>query len=198
MPDNIIPSSTDVVAQSTIVPPRTALQQHTNHQPIQHPTTNIQRIHLGTINNNNNNDNNNNDLIQNIDEIVETTDATVVSTLSNSVPAVYFHFDNEANRINIMNIIKNKVFHTYKYIRSKSDLDFQTNEHSLCQMILNRLNVSDDLLICQTCWNQIRYMVPKYLNSSCTIKISAIRKKFNGTLQHYALYLRYCSTLTYL
>ena len=117
---------------------------------------------------------------QNIDEIVEHTDATVVSTLSNSVPAVYFNFDNESNKVNIMSIIKNNIFHTYKYIRSKSDLVFQTDENSLCQMILNRLNVSEDQLIRQTCWNQIRCLVPRYLNNTRTIKLSAIKKKFYG------------------
>ena len=174
MPDNTTPNSTNVVGQTTIAAPRPALQWRTNNPIIQHPTTNVQQIELRT----NNNNNNNIDLIQNIDEIPENTDATVVSTLSNSVPAVYFNFDNESNRINIMNIIKNDVFYKYKYIRSKSDLDFQTDEHSLCHMILNRLNVSSELLIRQTCWNQIKYLVPKYLNNSQTIKISSIRKKF--------------------
>ena len=197
MPDNTTPNSTGAVAQTTIAAPRPALQQCTNHPLIQHPTTNVQQIELRT-NNNNNNNTNNIDLIQNIDKIAENTDATVVSTLSNSVPAAYFNFDNESNRINIMNIIKNDVFHRYKYIRSKSDLDFQTNEHSLCHMILNRLNVSDELLIRQTCWNQIKYLVPKYLNNSRTIKISSIRKKFYGTCQYLVLCLSYYSTLTQL
>ena len=185
MPDNSTSNSTDAISKTTIVAPRPAIQQRKNHQPVQHPNTNVQQIKIGTINDNATttaaiNNNNNSIPIQNIDEIVDNTDATVVSTLSNSVPAIYFNFDNKSNKVNIMSIIKNNIFHTYKYIRSKSDLVFQTDENSLCQMILNRLNVSEDQLIRQTCWNQIRYLVPRYLNNTRTIKLSAIKKKFFG------------------
>ena len=155
--------------------PCVATQQHTNYQPTEHPNTNIQQVELAPTNNENNTP------IPNIAAIPQVTDATEVSTLSSNIPPFYFNYDNSANQHNIMNVIKNDIFHKYKYVRSKNDLEFSTDDHSLPQMILNSLNVTKDPIIRQTCWRQIRYLVTKNLNLTRAIKLNAIKLKFDGT-----------------
>ena len=80
-----------------------------------------------------------------------------------------------------MNVIKTDIFHKYKYVRSKDDLEFSTNDHSLAQMILNSLNVTEDNIIQQTCWRQIRYLVAKNLNLTRAIKLNTIKLKCDST-----------------
>ena len=173
MNNNIPPIPTPNI--NAAAEPRVATQQRTNYQPTQHPNSNIQQVKLAPINNDNNTP------IPNIAAIPHTTDATEVSTLSSNIPSVYFNYDNSANQHNIMNVIKNDIFHKYKYVRSKNDLEFSTDDHSLLQMILNSLNVTKDHIIRQTCWRQIRYLVAKNLNLTRAIKLNAIELKFDGT-----------------
>ena len=47
-------------------------------------------------------------------------------------------------------------------------------------MILNSLNITNNELIRETCWHQIQYLVPKQLNSTRTIKLNAIKLKYDG------------------
>ena len=151
--------------------PRLAIQQRTNYQPTQHPNNNIQQAQIT---------NENNTPIPNIAAIQQVTDATEVSTLSSNIPPVYFNYDNLANKHNIMNVIKTDIFHKYKYVRSKDDLEFSTDDFSLSQMILNSLNVTEDLIIRQSCWKQIRYLVAKNLNLTRAIKLNAIKLRCDG------------------
>ena len=172
MNDNILSIPTPNI---TAAAPRVAMQQRTNYQPTQHPNTNVQQIVITP------NINDNNTPIQNIEAIQPVADATEVSILSSNIPSVYFNYDNSANKHNIMNIIKTDIFHKYKYVRSKNDLEFSTNDHSLAQMILNSLNVAKDKNIRQSCWRQIRYLVAKNLNLTRAIKLNAIKLKCDGT-----------------
>ena len=89
------------------------------------------------------------------------------------------HYDNAVTKHNVMAIIKTEIFHKYKYIRSTCDLDYSTDKNSLAQMILNRLNIPNDNLIKQLCWRQINYMVARNLNNTRTIKLAAIKLKFD-------------------
>ena len=155
--------------------PRVATQQCTNYQPTQHPNTNIQQVEIVPINNETTTQ------VPNIAAIPQVTNATEVSTLSNNISSVYFNYDNAANKHNLMNVIKTDIFHKYKYVRSKNNLEFSTDDHSLAQMILNSLNVTKDNLIRQTCWRQIRYLVAKNLNLTRAIKLNAIKLKCDGT-----------------
>ena len=132
----------------------------------------IQQLHIELPNNNNN------DTIPPIATIPETNDGTEVSTLSSGIPTIYFNYDNPTNQHNMITVIKNEIFHKYKYVRSKCDLDFSTHQHSLAQMILNSLKLSEDQTIRQICWNQIRYLVPRHLNYTRTIKLNAIKLKY--------------------
>ena len=77
-------------------------------------------------------------------------------------------------------MIKTNLFHKYKYVRSKDDLKFLTHPNSLAQMVLKELNVPDEQTIQSICWNQIRYLVPKQLNYTRTIKLNAIKLKCDG------------------
>ena len=79
-----------------------------------------------------------------------------------------------------MNVIKTDIFHKYRYVRSKGDLDFSTDGHSLAQMILNSLNVTEDHIIQQTCWRQIRYLVAKNLKLTRAIKLNGIKLNCDG------------------
>ena len=135
MNDNIPPIPTPNIPAAA---PRVAMQQRTNYQPTQHPNNNVQQIVIAP------NNNDNLTPIQNIKAIQPVANTTDDSTLSSNIPSVYFNYDNSANKHNIMNIIKTDIFHKYKYVRSKNDLEFSKDEHSLAQMILNSLNVAED------------------------------------------------------
>ena len=125
MNDNIPPIPTPNLNAAA---PRVATQQRTNYQPTQHPNTNIQQVELAPINNENNTP------IPNIAAIPQVTDATEVSTLSSNIPPVYFNYDNSANKHNIMSVTKTDIFHKYKYVRSKDDLEFSIDDYSPSQI----------------------------------------------------------------
>ena len=172
MNDNIPPIPTPNIPAAS---PCVAIQQRTNYQPTQHPNNNVPQIVIAP--------NNNDNLmpIQNIEAVQPVANTNEDSTLSSNIPSVYFNYDNSSNRHNIMNIIKSDIFHKYKYVRSKNDLEFSTDEHSLAQMILKSLNVAEDKNIRLNCWNQIRYLIPKNLNLTRAIKLNAIKLKCDGT-----------------
>ena len=172
MNDNIPPIPTPNVPTAA---PRVAIQQRTNYQPTQHPNNNVPQIVIAP--------NNNDNLmpIQNIEAVQPVANTNEDSTLSSNIPSVYFNYDNSSNRHNIMNIIKTNIFHKYKYVRSKNDLEFSKDEHSLPQMILKSLNVAEDKNIRLNCWRQIRYLIPKNLNLTRAITLNAIKLKCNRT-----------------
>ena len=115
-----------------------------------------------------------------IPAISDITETTEVSTLTTQVPAMYLNFNTPSNIINVARVIRTELFRKYKYVRSKGDLEFSNNEHSVAQIVLDALNVSNKEAIQQLCWKQICYLVPKYLNNTRTVKLNAIKMKFNG------------------
>ena len=148
--------------------PRVATQQCSNYQPTQHPNSNIQQVEIAPVNNETPTQ------VPNVAAIPQVTDPTEVSTLSSNISNVYFNYDNAANRHNLMNVIKTDIFRKYKYVRSNDDLEFSTDDYSLAQMILNSLNVTEDNLIRQTCWRQIRYLVAKNLNLTLPLNLTQL------------------------
>ena len=157
--------------QNTTAAPRVATQQRNNYQPTQHPHSTVQEIEITQVHNDNTTP------VLNITTVQEVANATEVSTLSSNIPSVYFNYDNESNKHNIMNVIKNEIFHKYKYVRHKGDLEFSTDEHSLAQMILTSLNVTEEVVIRKACWRQIAHLVAKNLNLTRAIKLNAIKLK---------------------
>ena len=76
--------------------------------------------------------------------------------------------------------VTKQLFHKYKFITNKGDLDFSTDKTSIPQLILANINVPPDPLAQIECWAQIKYFVPVYMNRKRTSVTLALRNKFKG------------------
>jgi len=147
-------TTTNLLTNNTNINPNRSQTQMPNIQMNQQPETNQ-----------NYRNNTTNILTQTIPQTAEISDTTEVSTLSTQVPSIYLNYNTPSNVINVAKVIRTKLFHRYKYVRSKSDLEYSTEEHAVSQIVLNELSVMDDVNIQISCWKQIRYLVPKCLNN---------------------------------
>jgi len=101
-----------------------------------------------------------------------------VSTLSNGSTSIIF--DTYSTKWNLRQAVKNVLFHKQPFINSKSDLDFSEDNKSICVVILNELNVSNDKTTREKCWQQIKEYIPNFLNKKRTTVVQAIKKRFKG------------------
>ena len=76
--------------------------------------------------------------------------------------------------------VKKVLFHKQPVINNKPDLDFSEDNKSICGVILNKLNVSDNKETRKQCWNQIKGYILNFLNKKRTTIVQAIKKKFKG------------------
>ena len=101
-----------------------------------------------------------------------------VSTLSNGSSSIVF--DTYSTKWNLRDAVKKVLFHKQPFINNKSDLDFNEDNSSICGVILNSLNVSDNKETREQCWRQIKGYIPNFLNKKRTTIVQAIKKKFKG------------------
>ena len=101
-----------------------------------------------------------------------------ISTLSNGSSLIVF--DTYLTKWNLREAVKKVLFHKQPFINNKSDLDFSEDNKSICGVILNKLNVSDNKETRRQCWNQIKSYIPNFLNKKRTTIVQAIKKKFKG------------------
>ena len=81
----------------------------------------------------------------------------------------------------IKGVINRKLFRSVKFVSSKDDLYFNTDEYSIAQIVLSNITIPADIVSQSNCWNQIQHIVPETLNRKRTSTTFAIKKKFNGT-----------------
>jgi len=126
-------TTTNLLTNNTNINPNRSQTQMPSIQMNQQPQTN--QNHRNNITN---------ILTQTIPQTAEISDTTEVSTLSTQVPSIYLNYNTPSNIINVAKVIRTKLFHRYKYVRSKSDLEYSTEEHAVSQIVLNELSVIDD------------------------------------------------------
>ena len=107
---------------------------------------------------------------------METTET--VSTLSNGTSLITF--DSFATKWNLREAVKGVLFHKKPYINDQSELEFSEDNDSVCMIILNELNVTDNNETRKECWKQIQGYVPGFLNKKRTAIVQTIKKKFKG------------------
>ena len=137
-------------------------------------TNNVPIINRGNIINANNNEIN--DAIQN----------AIVNATAIVPPAAQLHQPDMKYATNgtmrlVKDVINRSLFSSVKFLTSKADLHYDNNEHSISQIILNKLSVPADIDSQTSCWSQIQHIVPETLNRKRTSTTFAIKKRFNGT-----------------
>ena len=110
-----------------------------------------------------------------------TTETTeTVSTLSMGTSALTF--DSFTTKWNLREIVKNVLFHKKPYINDQSELEFSNNNNSVCMIILNKLNISENSETRKECWKQIKGYVPSFLNKKRTTIVQTIKKNLKVSL----------------
>ena len=115
---------------------------------------------------------NNDDQTQGSKMTSETTET--VSTLSMGTSALTF--DSFTTKWNLREAVKNVLFHKKPYINDQSELEFSDNNNSVCMIILNELNITDNNETRKECWKQIKGYVPSFLNKKRTTIVQTIKK----------------------
>ena len=117
---------------------------------------------------------NNEDQTQMSKMTAETTET--VSTLSMGTSLV--SFDSFTTKWNLREIVKGVLFHKKPYINGQSELEFSESDDSVCAIILNELNITDNNETRKECWKQMKRYVPSFLNKKWTTIVQTIKKKF--------------------
>ena len=108
----------------------------------------------------------------------ETAETVSTLTMGSSVVA----FDSFTTKWNLREAVKNVLFHKKPYINDQSELEFSDNNDSVCAIIMNELNASDNHETKKECWKQIKGYVPSFLNKKRTTIVQTIVKNLKVSL----------------
>lgn len=103
-----------------------------------------------------------------------------VSALTTTIDSRIVNYRTPCIMFNLKQIITQHLFPKIKFIASKSDLEFSTDNQSIAQIILTNFNNLTDPLQQMQCWAQIRSDIPLFMNRKRTAINLAIKNKFKG------------------